>query len=279
MEAVSRFVIPSAARNLLFVAALAACSRGVSVGSGSAVQAAAPEQPAAPNTLTAQEKKDGWKLLFDGKTLNGWRAYQADTLEIRDPQTRAVVRKEVRLAKIDSISSRWTVVDGIITKTRPSDDIITKEKFANFEFAFEWKVSPGGNAGVFIRADETQSKVYWSAPEFQIADDSLTPDSKVPITSAGAAYGFYAPPKGVAKNGGNWNSSKIVAKGNHVEHWMNGQKTIEYEIGSPDWLAKYQGSKFKPFPNWGRNKSGYISIQGDHGGSLELRNLKIRVIK
>jgi hypothetical protein len=239
----------------------AACSPGVSVGSSQV----APEQPAAPNTLTAREQREGWKLLFDGKSLSQWRAYQRDTTPVR--------------AKKDSIGPMWTIVDGVITKTRPGDDIVTKEKFADFEFAFDWKVSPRGNAGVFYRADETQSKVYWSAPEFQIADDSLTPDSRNPLTSAGAAYGFYAPPKGVAKFGGNWNSSRIVAKGNHIEHWMNGQKTIEYEIGSPDWTAKFDSSKFKPYPSWGRNKSGYLSIQGDHGGSLELRNLKIRVIK
>jgi hypothetical protein len=234
--------------------ALAGCSRGVSVGS------AQPEQPAAPNTLTAREQREGWKLLFDGQNpITHWRAYKADT-----------------------IGPAWRVVDGILTKTRPGDDIVTREKFADFEFAFEWKVSPRGNAGVFYRADETQEKVYWSAPEFQIADDSLTPDSRNPLTSAGAAYGLYAPPPRVANFGGNWNSSRIIARGNHVEHWMNGQKTIEYEIGSPDWLAKFEGSvarKFKPYPNWGRNKTGVISIQGDHGGSLELRNLKIRVIK
>ena len=245
----------------MFALSAAACSPKVSVGSSSA----APEQPPAPNTLSAREQKEGWKLLFDGKSLSQWRAYQQDST--------------TKGAKKDSIGPMWTIVDGVITKTRPGDDIVTKEKFTDFEFAFDWKVSPRGNAGVFYRADEVQNKVYWSAPEFQIADDSLTADSKVPITSAGAAYGFYAPPKGVAKIGGNWNSSKIVAKGNHIEHWMNGQKTIEYEIGSPDWLEKFQKSKFKVYPNWGRNKSGVIGIQGDHGGSLELRNLKIRVIK
>ena len=246
-------VIPSAARDLLFVGLLAAaaCSRGVSVGS------AQPEQPAAPNTLTAREQREGWQLLFDGKNpITHWRAYKADT-----------------------IGPAWRVVDGVLTKTRPGDDIVTREKFGDFEFAFEWKVSPRGNAGVFYRADETQDKVYWSAPEFQIADDSLTADSRNPLTSAGAAYGLYAPPPRVAKFGGNWNSSRIIARGNHVEHWMNGQKTIEYEVGSPDWKAKVQGSKFRTYPNWGLNKSGVISIQGDHGGSLELRNLKIRVIK
>jgi hypothetical protein len=248
----------------------------VSVGS---TAAATPNQAPAMNTLSAQEQKAGWKLLFDGKTLNGWRAYQSDTVEIRDPQTRAVVRKEVRLAKVDSIGPSWKVIDGVLTKTRPGDDIVTRDQYANFELAWEWKVTPAGNSGVFIRANETQSKIYWSAVEFQIADDSLTPDSKNPLTSAGAAYGLYAPPKGVAKFAGNWNSSRIVANGTHVEHWMNGVKTIEYDVGSPDFNAKIAASKFKPYPGWGTAKSGIIGIQGDHTGTLELRNIKIRVMK
>jgi hypothetical protein len=246
-------VIPSAARNLLLFAALAACSRAATVGSPAATAQAS---PAGPNTLTAQEVRDGWKLLFDGRSLSQWRAYRADT-----------------------IGPQWTIVDGILTKTRPGDDIVTRESFGDFELSFDWKVSPRGNAGVFYRANESQDKVYWSAPEFQIADDSLTPDSRNPLTSAGAAYGLYAPPKGVARFGGNWNTSRIVARGAHIEHWMNGQKTIEYEAWSPDWKAKFAASKFKVYPNWGLAHSGLIAIQGDHGGSLELKNIKIREIR
>ena len=241
-----------------------ACSRGVTVGSSS--PSAAMAQAAAPNTLTPQEQKDGWKLLFDGKSLSQWRAYQRDTTPV--------------IAKKDTISPQWTIVDGILTKTRPGDDIVTREKYANFELAFDWKLSPGGNAGVFIRGDETQSKIYWSAVEFQLADDSLTADSKNPLTAAGAAYGLYPAPRGVAKFAPSWNSSRIVARGTHVEHWMNGTKTIEYDVGSPDFEAKVNGSKFKPYlPAWGHNKSGVIGIQGDHGGRLELKNIKIKVLK
>src|SRR5688572_5719277 len=114
-------VILSAARDLLLLVALAACSRGVSVGS------AQPETPPPMNTLSAREQREGWQLLFDGKNpITHWRAYKADT-----------------------IGPAWRVVDGVLTKTRPGDDIVTREKFADFEFAFEWKVSPRGNAGVF----------------------------------------------------------------------------------------------------------------------------------
>ena len=244
-----KLVRPFAALAMTIVGA---CSPGVSVGSSQT-----PEPPPPANTLSARERAEGWKLLFDGKSLTThWRAYKADT-----------------------IGPAWRIVDSILTKTRPGDDIVTREQFADFEFAFEWKVSPAGNAGVFYRGQETESKIYWTTIEFQLADDSLTRDSRNPLTSAGAAYGLYPPPRGVAKFAGNWNKSRIVAKGNHVEHWMNGQKTLEFEIGSPDWMARFDSSKFKPYANWGRHKSGVIGIQGDHGGSLELKNLKIRVLK
>ena len=238
---------------LAALVAIGGCSRGVSVGSAQS----APEPPPPANTLSAREQREGWKLLFDGKNLlTHWRAYQADT-----------------------IGPAWRIVDSILTKTRPGDDIVTREQFGDFEFAFEWKVSPGGNAGVFYRGRENESKIYWTTIEFQLADDSLTRDSRNPLTSAGAAYGLYAPPRGVAKFAGHWNHSRIVAKGNHVEHWMNGQKTLEFEIGSPEWMQKFDASKFKPYANWGRHKTGVIGIQGDHGGSLELKNLKIRPLK
>jgi hypothetical protein len=251
----------SAALRMTAFLAVAACAPGVSVSS----QSSQPEAPPATNTLSAREQREGWKLLFDGKSLSAWRPYRS-----RDPRV---------TPGPDTISSRWTIVDGILTKTRPGEDIVTREEFGDFELAFDWKVSPRGNAGLFFRATEEYNKIYWSAPEFQIADDSLTPDSRNPLTSAGAAYGLYAPPRGVAKFGGNWNSSRIIAKGSHVEHWMNGVKTIEYEAWSPEWKAKVAGSKFNDYPNFGLAKQGLIGIQGDHGGSLELKNIKIRPLK
>ncbi|HET9425551.1 MAG TPA: DUF1080 domain-containing protein [Gemmatimonadaceae bacterium] len=241
------------AGGLIALLALGGCARGVSVGSAQSVS----EPPPPANTLSARERAEGWKLLFDGKNLlTHWRAYKADT-----------------------IGPAWRIVDGILTKTRPGDDIVSREQFGDFELAFDWKVSPRGNAGVFFRANESESKIYWTAPEFQIADDSLTPDSRNPLTAAGAAYGLYPAPRGVAKFAGHWNTSRIVARGSHVEHWMNGVKTIEYEAWSPDWKAKVAASKFSAYPNWGLARSGLIGIQGDHGGTLELRNIKIREIR
>ncbi len=240
----------SAVRLASFTILAAACARGgVSVGSPA-------PQPAGPNTLTASERADGWLLLFDGKSLSNFRDYHADTL-----------------------SHAWSIVDGAIVKTRSTEDIVTRQPFADFELAWDWKLPPAGNSGVFIRATEEYDKIYWSGPEFQLLDDSLAPDGRSPLTSAGAAYGLYAPPRGVARNGGQWNSSRIVARGSHVEHWMNGQKTIEYEAWSPEWKAKVAASKFAAYPHFGLARSGLIGFQGDHAGSLELRNIKIRVLK
>ena len=238
---------------VLLVSVLAlttACSqRGVSVGSPAM-------EPMAPNTLTLAERADGWRLLFDGRSLSNFRDYHADTL-----------------------SHAWSVVDGTIMKTAGTEDMVTRESFGDFEFAFDWRLSLHGNSGVFYRATEEYDKIYWSATEFQLLDDSLASDNRDSTHLAGSAYGLWAPPRGVAKVGGNWNASKIVARGAHIEHWMNGRKTIEYEAWSPVWKDKVAKSKFHSYPNFGLARSGLIGFQGDHPGSLELRNLKIRVLK
>jgi hypothetical protein len=170
-------------------------------------------------------------------------------------------------------------MDGTLMKAKTTEDIVTVQKFSDFELSLEWKVASAGNAGIFYRATEEYSRVYWSAPEYQLAEDSLTPDSRNPLTSAGAVYGFYPSTKGVARPANEWNVARIVEKGSHVEHWLNGVKLAEYEMWSPDFTAKYEASKFKPYPDFGRAASGFIAIQGDHNGELSLRNIKIREIK
>ena len=141
-----------------------------------------------------------------------------------------------------------------------------------------WKLAPKGNAGVFYRGTEEYDHIYWSAPEYQLLDDAGHPDGKNRLTSAASAYGLYAPPAGVVKPGGEWNSSRIVARGAHVEHWLNGQKVVEYELWSPDWEAKVKASKFGEWPHYGRAARGYIGIQGDHNGELTLRNVCIEAL-
>jgi hypothetical protein len=210
----------------------------------------------APNTLTAAQRKEGWQLLFDGKTTTGWRGYKADTMP-----------------------SAWKVVAGILTKSVGTGDIVTKKQYQDFELRFDWKIGTGGNSGVFYRGDEEFDHVYWTGPEFQLLDDANAPDGKNRLTSAGSAYGLYAAPAGIVKPANEWNSARIIVKGHHVEHWMNNQKLLEYELQSPDWEAKVKASKFAVWPKYGRLPAGLIAFQGDHDGTLSLRNIMIRELR
>lgn len=176
----------------------------------------------------------------------------------------------------DAVPDGWTVAGDEITKSRSVGDIMTKDQFANFELTLEWKMGKGGNSGIFYRATKEYEHIYWSGPEYQLLDDANAPDGKNRLTSAASAYALYAPPPGVVKPADEWNSTRIVVSGAHVEHWLNGQKVVEYELWSPDWKAKVAASKFKDWPNYGMAKRGYIGIQGDHNGTLSIRNVRIR---
>jgi len=207
-------------------------------------------------SLTAEQRAAGWVPLFDGTSLSAWRGYKEQT-----------------------VPAGWSIVDGILTKTGSANDLITRDQFGNYELAFDWKLATGGNAGVFYRGTEEYDHIYWSGPEYQLLDDANHPDGKSRLTSAGAAYAVYPSPAGVVKPANEWNSSLIVINGSRVQHWLNGQKLLEYELGSPDWVAKVKASKFVAYPNYGRAARGYIGIQGDHDGTLWIRNMRIREIK
>ncbi len=208
-----------------------------------------------PNTLTDAERAAGWKLLFDGKTTAGWRAYGADTMP-----------------------SGWQAVDGILTRVSRAADIITKEQYGDFELMLDWKLEPRGNSGLFYRAVEGLEWIYHGAPEYALLDDAGHNDGKNPLTSAGSVHSVYAPPKGVVKPAGEWNTTRLVAKGTHIEHWLNGQKVVEYEQGSPDWAKRVAASKFAPLPTYGKAMKGHIGLQ-EHGGRAEFRNIKIRELR
>jgi Domain of Unknown Function (DUF1080) len=210
---------------------------------------------ASANTLTAAEKTAGWKLLFDGKNLDSWRGY-----------------------KRSDIPAGWRVADGTLTKTTPVEDIVSKEEFGDFDLMIEWKIGEAGNSGIFYRGTEEFDKIYWTAPEYQLLDDIKAADNKTRLTCAGAAYGLYPSPEGHLKPVGQWNVTRIVAKGAHVEHWLNGFKLLDYEAWSPDWEAKVKASKFAAWPKYGRLKSGHLAMQGDHNGTLSFRNIKIRAL-
>jgi len=197
-----------------------------------------------------------WRSLFDGASLKDWRGY-----------------------KTDKVPDGWRAENGTLTKDKPVADIVTRDQFGDFELELEWKIGEAGNAGIFYRGTEEYDHIYWSAPEYQLLDDIKGADNKSRLTSAGAAYAILPSPAGHVKPVGEWNRARIVVKGNHVEHWLNGVKLLEYEFGSADWTAKVQASKFKDWPNYGKSKRGYIALQGDHEGSLAFRNIRIRELK
>lgn len=236
---------------LVLVAVVAACTRQQTATADSPVTAR--EMDTGLNQLTEAERAQGWRLLFDGKSLEGWRVYRGQ-----------------------SQPGGWTADQGLLTKHQVTDDIISTGQYADFELQFEWRVSEGGNAGVFYRATEEYEKVYWTGTEYQLLDDANHPDGRNRLTSAGANYGLYPAPPGVVKPAGQWNSSRILVRGNHAEHWLNGVKLLEYEYGGADWKAKVAASKFAEWPAYGRAARGHIAIQGDHTGTLALRNIKLR---
>ncbi|MCC7133263.1 MAG: DUF1080 domain-containing protein [Gemmatimonadales bacterium] len=215
---------------------------------------AQPSPAAAANTLTEAERRDGWKLLFDGKTTAGWRSYGKREL-----------------------ASGWQVVDGALTRVGLAGDIVAAEEFANFELALEWSVAKGGNSGIFYRGIEGPDPIFRSAPEMQVLDDAEHADGKSLLTSAGSNYGLYPVPRSVAAPAGQWNQARIRVSGNQVEHWLNGIKVVEYQLGSDEWRARVKASKFAAWPAYGTARRGLIGLQ-DHGDRVAFRSIKIRVL-
>ena len=197
-----------------------------------------------------------WRVLFDGKSLTEWRGYMADT-----------------------VPAGWRVENGTLAKSAPVADIVSKDQFGDFELEVDWKIGDAGNSGIFYRGTEEYERVYWSAPEYQLLDDVKASDNKTRLTCAGAAYALYPSPAGHLKPLGEWNATRIFARGRHIEHWLNGVKLLEYELESPDWEAKVKASKFVDWPHYGRAPRGHIALQGDHAGTLAFRNIRIRELQ
>ncbi len=200
-------------------------------------------------------KPGAWTVLFDGKSTDALRGYNAQTLP-----------------------EGWKVEDGTlhVLPGKAHSDLITKEKYENFELVYEWKVSPGGNSGVIYKLLETKGLSWHTGFEMQILDDSLHKDGHNGTTSAGALYALIAPnDKKKIKPVGEWNEAKIIVQGMHGEHWLNGQKILEYEQGSPQLKALIAESKFKDKPQFGTVTVGHIGFQA-HGQEVWFRNIKIR---
>jgi hypothetical protein len=213
------------------------------------------QEQVAPNTLTTEEREAGWRLLFDGVSLGGWRGYDSEELP-----------------------EGWRVEDGTLHRFGGGGDIVTVDAFGDFELSLEWKVGPGGNSGIMYRGALGSRYMYHSAPEFQVLDDAAHPDGRDPLTSAGANYGLHPAPRGVVRGAGEWNHARIVVQDGRVEHWLNGEKIVEYVLGSPEWQELVASSKFAEWPEYGKAAAGHIGLQ-DHGDPVWYRNIKIRVIR
>jgi 3-keto-disaccharide hydrolase len=206
------------------------------------------------NVLTEKEKKEGWKLLFDGKTTQGWRSYK---------------NKDV-----DS----WKVANGelyCIKEAKNHADLITLDKYKNFDLTFDWKVDKGSNSGLIYRANEDHDASYKSGPEYQLMDDNGFAGKLKESQRSGADYDMHAPLKFLSKPAGEFNSSRIFVKDAHVEHWLNGEKVVDFELWTPEWSGLKEKSKWKDEKEYGMVKEGYIVLQ-DHGGGISFKNVKIR---
>lgn len=220
---------------------------------------AQPISQARPNQLTDAQKNEGWKLLFNGDNMEGWKTYQGRE------------------------NDSWEVADGTL-HCKPDEaakkraDILTTEQYADFELVFDWKIAPGDNSGVIYRATEEFDQPYLSGPEYQVIDDKNYSGDLTKTQTSGSNYDMHAAPEDKPINPpGQWNTGKIVAKGNHVEHWLNGAKVVEYEINSAEWKKLKERSKWKDAKGYGIAPRGHIDLQ-DHGGEVWYRNIMIKTL-
>ena len=227
-------------------------------------------EPQTPNTLTAKEKKEGWKLLFDGKTTNGWRGAYADKFPAKG----------------------WDVMDGMLTiqqsngsESESFGDIVTDGEYSDFDLMFDFKLTDGANSGLKYFVVEQKPKPKGSAYglEYQVLDDDKHPDAKLGRNgnrTVGSLYDLIPASGKKANPIGEWNTGRVVSKGNHVEHWLNGKKVVDYDRGSANFrdavaLSKYKAPSYNANGRFGEAPKGHILLQ-DHGNRVYFRNIKIK---
>jgi len=207
------------------------------------------------NELTAKEKKEGWKLLFDGTTMNGWRTYQNKQTDNWD------VKNGELYCKTEGVTKRA--------------DLITADKYENYELQIDWKIDPKKNSGVIYMVTEDNGATYESGPEYQLIDDLGYPAKLDDKQLSGSNYDMNAPSAKMAKPAGEFNHTKIVINKGHVEHWLNGTKVVDYQLWTPEWEKTKATSKWKDVKTYGMSKAGYIALQ-DHGGGVAFKNIKLK---
>ncbi len=249
---------------LIVVIGMLACNSDSKIND----KASAKTEEATNTTAIKSASENEWIVLFDGTSMDGWRAYNGKTLP---PQ--------------------WLIKDGTLTfdtdkrlesEFKGGKDIIyAAEEFDNFELYLEWKLPAGGNSGVFYHAKEGYAGPYEVSPEYQLLDDSgwekINNATLEEWQKAGADYAMYTPDKSqkITKPAGEWNSSKIRFTPEQVEYWLNGKKVISFVPWSKDWEERKNNGKWKDFPDYGKFKTGYIGLQ-DHDSPLWFRNIKIK---
>lgn len=210
-------------------------------------------QPAPDNTLTAAEKAAGFTLLFDGKTTAGWRGFRTPAPD-----------------------AGWKVKDGALKPDpKKSADLVTKGNYENFEFDFDWKISPKGNSGVIYHVIPVGDETYESGPEYQILDNA---HGEKPPQQAASLFALYPPSMDMTKPVGEFNHSRLIVDHGHVQHWLNGMMVTEYDLNSADFKARVAASKFKQWPQFATGKSGAIALQC-HGNDVAFKNLKVKLLK
>lgn len=240
--------MPMLMMGLLF---LSACG-----GGDPNAEQAAEEEPTNGGMETESGPEGEWQVLFGGNSLEGWHSYNQDELE------------------------GWSIEDGALTNVAEGGtDLVSDEEYQDFELSFEWKVPEDGNSGLMFRVVESDeySHPWQTGPEYQLLDDySESFKESLKLSQFAAAnYDMEAPARSVSKPTGEWNESRLIVDGSHVEHWLNGEKVVEYELGSEAWQQQVQNSKWKEHPDYGKADSGHIVFQGDHT-KVWLRNIKIK---
>jgi hypothetical protein len=226
--------------------------RALIIGLALAAMAAGAAQ-AADNALTPAEKSAGWTLLFDGKDTAGWHGFGTPGSD-----------------------GGWSVKDGVLSPDpKRSKDLVSDGEFADFELSFDWKISPKGNSGVMYHVLDQGDETYWSGPEYQILDNA---HGERPPQQAGALFALYAPSKDATRPVGQFNHARIVVDHGHVQHWLNGVKVVEYDLGSPDFKARVAASKFRQWPIFATGQTGHVALQ-NHGDWVGFRNIKIRLLR
>jgi Domain of Unknown Function (DUF1080) len=211
------------------------------------------------NTLTEKEKREGWKLLFDGKSTQGWRNYNSD-----------------------KIGEAWKIQDeslylDLSNKEKKGGDIVTNDEFENYELTYDWKISKCGNSGLIFNVVESERNNYvWqTGPEMQVLDNTCHPDAKIIKHRAGDLYDLISCSTETVKPAGEWNTARIVSNKKHYEFYLNGTKVVEFTMHTPEWQEMIKKSKFKDMPDFGKSTKGHIALQ-DHGDPVWFRNIKIK---